>query len=305
MNQGVPRVSVIINTYNSTRYLDETLDSLCAQTVTDWEAVVWDNRSEDDTVARIQARGDPRFRVAVAPRKMTLAEARTHALDLARAEWMAFLDHDDIWLPGKLEAQLALAAAAKPSENLGLVYARTRSISSRGDEGETIYRYKGRPLPEGRILPVLLEQGSIIPMPSAMIHRRAWEAIRPIPPRFTFAEDYWLFAAVAENFSVRCVQEVQCLYRVHPDSATARYRHLAFVESLEILDLWRAHLPEHRYRYRRRVCQTLWAVEMMRVEHRPLAATVKVLREGSLAYLLRGGLSYFFRRFIRRRQPVS
>ncbi len=305
MSGRVPRVSVILNTCNSSRYLDETLDSLLAQTVTDWEAIVWDNCSGDDTVARVEARRDPRFRVEVAPRPMTLAEGRNQALDRAVGEWLAFLDHDDLWQPGKLAAQLARAAEAPDPERVGLVYARTRSFSERGDEGEMIFRYEGRPLPEGRVLTVLLEEGSIIPLSSAMIRRRAWEAVRPIPAHLRFAEDYWLFLALAERFEVRCVQSEQCRYRVHAGSTTARHRHLSHIESLELLEAWRDHLPAARYRRRRRIYHTLWAVELVRREGRWAAALAKILREGSLPFLVRGGLSHLVRTRLRRRRPVS
>lgn len=305
MKTGEPRVSVILNTYNSTRYLAATLDSICAQTVTDWEVVVWDNRSTDGTVAQVEARGDPRFRVHVAPRAMTLAEGRNEALDRARGEWLAFLDHDDLWEPRKLEAQLACVDSPEAAAKVGLVYTRARSFSSRGDEGEMIFRYEGRPLPEGRILTVLLEEGSIIPLSSAMVRRRAWEAVRPIPAHLQFAEDYWLFAAIAEHWEVRCVQEVQCRYRVHPGSATARFRHLSHIESIEVLDRWRTHLSEERYWRRRRICESLWAAEMIVRERRLWAGLGKLLREGSPAFFLRGACSHFFRRYIRGRRPVS
>jgi GT2 family glycosyltransferase len=188
---------------------------------------------------------------------------------------------------------------------VGLVYARTRSFSSRGDEGETIHRFTGRPLPEGRILQVLLEQGCLIPLPSAMIRRDAWEKVGPIPSHLKFAEDYWLFAAIAEYFEVRCVQTACCFYRVHPESETARNRVLSHIESLEVLERWRYQLTPAAYRRRRRICHTLWATEMVRKERRVWAGLTKLTRDGSLPFLLRGCCSVAIRQFLLNRRPVS
>lgn len=300
-----PRVSVIINTFNSVRLLGPTLDSLFGQTFTDWELIIWDNQSDDGTVALVRSRPDPRVRLFEAPRRMTLAEGRNGALAQARGEWLAFLDHDDLWLPHKLQAQLDLADTSPAGEELGLIYARTRSFSARGDEGEMIYRYAGRPLPEGRILRVLLEQGCIIPLVSAMVHRRAWERVGPIPGHYRFAEDYWLFAAVAEHFEVRCVQADCCLYRVHSGSATATSKELSHLEALEVLECWREHIPPRTYRRRRRVYHTLLAVELLLKRRRFGAGFAKLLAQGSVFFFFRGCCAHLIRTCIVGRRPVS
>ena len=83
------------------------------------------------------------------------------------------------------------------ASDVGLVYGRTLSFSSRGEEGETIFRYAGRDLPEGRLLRTLLNEGCIIPLVSAMVLKQAYWDVGGIPPEYTFAEDYYLFVAVA------------------------------------------------------------------------------------------------------------
>lgn len=305
MNPPAPRVSVILNTFNSTRYLSETLASLFAQTWRDWELIVWDNCSEDDTLRLVREQADERVRIFVAPRRMTLAEGRNEAMARARGGWLAFLDHDDLWLPHKLAAQLRRAEEAPEPGRVGLVYARTRSFSARGDEGEMVYRYAGRPLPEGRILRQLLLEGCIVPMVAGMISAEAVRAVGPIPAHYRFAEDYWLFAAVAERFETRCVQEVCCRYRVHSESATARSRSLSHQEALTVLETFRHHLPPADYRSRRRQLQSLWAAEMICREGRPVAGLGRLLREGSPGFFLAGSFRHLWRRWVRGRRPVS
>ena len=75
-----PLVSVVMNGFNSARYLSEAIASLRAQTYERWELVFWDNRSEDKSAAIVRACDDPRIRFHCAPRRMSLAEGRNAAI---------------------------------------------------------------------------------------------------------------------------------------------------------------------------------------------------------------------------------
>lgn len=92
-----PLVSVIINCYNSEKYLRETIDSLLSQTYEDWEAIFWDNCSTDKTSEIIANYNDSRFRYFLAEKNTPLGEARNLAMEKVRGEYLCFLDSDDIW----------------------------------------------------------------------------------------------------------------------------------------------------------------------------------------------------------------
>lgn len=104
-----PRVSVVMPAYNAGRYLAESIESVRAQTYVDWELLVVDDGSADDTgeVARRFAETDARVRYARRPNGGQAA-ARNTGLREAKGELIAFLDADDLWLPGKLSAQIAV-----------------------------------------------------------------------------------------------------------------------------------------------------------------------------------------------------
>ncbi len=102
-------VSVIMPNYNGEKFLAETIESVLAQTYSDWELLIVDDCSTDGSVALIQgfAEKDARIRLFVQEKNSGAAAARNRALSEAQGKWIAFLDSDDIWLPEKLEKQLS------------------------------------------------------------------------------------------------------------------------------------------------------------------------------------------------------
>ena len=301
---STPFVSVVMNGFNSAEYLQEAIDSLLAQTFTDWEMVFWDNQSEDATAAIVQAVTDSRVRFHCSDRRMSLAEGRNEAIARTSGRWIAFLDCDDRWSNDKLARQIERLSAAA-SDKVGLVYARTMSFSARGPEGETTYRYTGRPLPEGNIIKLMLTEGNLIPIVSALVRREAFDAVGPIPLHYTFAEDYFLFTAIAERYEVLCVQEACCEYRVHPNSATARNKIASHVEGLAVLEHFSRHLEPAALRRRRAIYGTLLGLELMRHSGKRLQGLLHLMRHGSLTFLVGGMCRTFVRRFLLGRRPFS
>jgi glycosyltransferase involved in cell wall biosynthesis len=107
-----PVVSVVIPAFNAARYLGEALDSVFGQTLTDLELVVVDDGSTDETPQVVQGYGS-RVRYVRQP-NAGVASARNRGVAESSGRYVAFLDADDVWLPGKLERQLE-ALAARPS----------------------------------------------------------------------------------------------------------------------------------------------------------------------------------------------
>lgn len=101
-------VSIITPAYRAARFVGETIRSVQAQTWTNWEMLIVDDCSPDDTCAVVEAAaaGDARVRLIRQPQNGGPAAARNAALAAARGRWLAFLDSDDLWLPEKLERQL-------------------------------------------------------------------------------------------------------------------------------------------------------------------------------------------------------
>jgi len=106
---SAPRVTVVLITYNGAALIEQALRQALAQTFPSLEVVVVDDGSSDGTAAaaRAAAAGDPRVRVVSQPNGGP-ASARNRGIREARGELVAFLDHDDLWSPHKLEAQVSL-----------------------------------------------------------------------------------------------------------------------------------------------------------------------------------------------------
>ncbi|MBD5641846.1 MAG: glycosyltransferase family 2 protein, partial [Desulfovibrio sp.] len=105
-----PKFSVIMNCLDCERYLPAALASLKAQSCQDFEIIFWDNGSRDESAAIALDYG-PRLRYFRSEETVPLGQARNLAISKAEGEYVAFLDCDDLWRPGKLEKQLALLEA--------------------------------------------------------------------------------------------------------------------------------------------------------------------------------------------------
>lgn len=102
-------ISIISPVYNAERFVEETIRSVLGQTYSNWELLlVIDAKSTDDSLSICkswQVR-DPRIRVVVSPANLGVANNRNHGIEVAKGEFIAFLDSDDVWLPQKLERQI-------------------------------------------------------------------------------------------------------------------------------------------------------------------------------------------------------
>jgi glycosyltransferase involved in cell wall biosynthesis len=106
-----PTVTIVTPLYNSRGFVRDTLDSVLKQTMSCWEIILVDDGSTDDTAAIVAPYlSDKRFSY-IRQQNLGIAEARNSGLRVARGEWICLLDHDDHWLPTKLEKQLRYAQA--------------------------------------------------------------------------------------------------------------------------------------------------------------------------------------------------
>lgn len=125
-----PFVSVITAAYDTEAFIAETIASVQAQTRGDWEMLVADDASSDRTAAIVEAAAakDPRIRLIRLNRNSGVAHARNVALAAAQGRFIAFLDSDDLWLPQKLERQVAFMQ----EQNAAVSYTAYRRIDETG-----------------------------------------------------------------------------------------------------------------------------------------------------------------------------
>lgn len=100
-------VSIIMPSYNTGRFIAESIKSVLAQTYPDWELIIVDDCSTDNTDEIVASFNDDRIRYFKNEKNSGAAVSRNRALREAKGKWIAFLDSDDLWLPEKLEKQIA------------------------------------------------------------------------------------------------------------------------------------------------------------------------------------------------------
>lgn len=130
MSSPSPVVSIIVPCYNSGRFIRATLEAVRAQTFADWECIVIDDASNDDSAAIVAAMAaeDPRIVPLRLTKNLGAAGARNAGLERVRGEFIAFLDSDDYWVPEKLECQVAFARTT----GAALVHSSYRFVDESG-----------------------------------------------------------------------------------------------------------------------------------------------------------------------------
>ncbi|KKM96618.1 hypothetical protein LCGC14_1176340 [marine sediment metagenome] len=192
-----PAVSVIVPVHNMGRYLDDTLSSIAAQTMTDWECVIVDDASPDPMDRQIAERwvaSDGRFRLIVKERNEYLAAARNTGIEAARGRYIMPLDADDMLTPTALAA---LAGGLDANREVDIAYGGVLFVN---DDGRTPTQYEGASSPghSGWPVPFRLDwqlqgPGQLLPYAS-MYRKRVWESVGGYRRRARSSEDceFWL-----------------------------------------------------------------------------------------------------------------
>lgn len=223
-------VSIVIPTYNHAHFLGRALQSVLDQTYTHWEALVIDNHSQDNTDEVVKSFSDPRIRLFKIHNHGVIAASRNLGMREASGEWIAFLDSDDYWYPGKLEILMAAAAAEDAYDVLSndelMVDIKTgaKQLSQCGPYQKDFYK-------------VLLVEGNRLSPSAAMVRR---EFLVRNSLAFDESQDY----ATVEDYDfwlnlARCgarfkfVHEVLGEYVIHETNSSIRLaRHWKNCETL-------------------------------------------------------------------------
>ena len=113
-----PLVSIVIPTYNHAPMLQRALATVIEQTYQNWNAIVVNNYSTDNTLEVVAQFNDPRIQCVNFRNNGVIGASRNEGIALATGKYVAFLDSDDAWLPGKLTAQLAALRAAPAGQDV-------------------------------------------------------------------------------------------------------------------------------------------------------------------------------------------
>jgi glycosyltransferase involved in cell wall biosynthesis len=211
----VPLVSVIIPTYNRAALVQEAVASVLAQTCRDFEFLVVDDGSTDDT-AEVLAGLDGQFQVLRHPSRRGVSATRNTGIAAARGEWLAFLDSDDLWLPEKLARQLAYLAA-----HPDLLWCQTEETWVR--RGRRVNQPLTHRKVGGRIFLQSLERCLVSPS-AVLLHRRLIEAHGGFDESLPACEDYDLWLRLSWRYPVGLLAEPLIIKRGgHADQLSAQW----------------------------------------------------------------------------------
>ena len=204
------KVSVIIPCYNHGHYLSRAVESVLAQTYGNWEVIIVDDGSTDDTRGAALAFADPRIRY-IYQQNQGLSAARNAGIREASGSYLAFLDADDEWDPRFLQHTTKALGA---DEHLGGVYTLNRFIDRQGNLLPSI---GGCVVPPDELRARNLE-GGFFPPAAALIRASVCRQVGVFDTSLTSEEDWDLWLRMLERYQMQGVTEPLAHYRVYPDS---------------------------------------------------------------------------------------
>jgi len=210
-------VDIIIPAYNAARYLRAAIDSVISQTYDDWRIILVNDGSTDDTaeIAReYQFRLGERMLIITQP-NAGMSAARNTAIRNSSAEFLAFLDSDDVWLPCRLSESLK---AFQSHPDVGLAYGLITWID---EAGNVLNTFKGNPHDaEGRIAPAIYMRKVELPCVTVTIRKKCLDEVGLFDETMKGTEDRDLWLRIALRHEVAFVPKVIAYYRTSTHSVS-------------------------------------------------------------------------------------
>jgi glycosyltransferase involved in cell wall biosynthesis len=210
----MPKVSVIIITYNRAALLPTAITSVLNQTFQDFEIIIVDDASQDETPSVVASFQDQRIRYIRHKQNAGEAGARNTGVANASGEYIAFLDDDDEWLPEKLELQLGVLK--NNSAKVGVVYTGRLTIDGSSKKVISILT----PTEKGDLLQEL-RRGSPITISSALVRKECFSEIGLFDEQIAYGVDYDMWIRIAGTYHFECVAKPLVKYTVHRRSLSA------------------------------------------------------------------------------------
>lgn len=205
-----PRVSVVMTAYKGSKLIAETIESILTQSFRDFELIIIEDCSPDDTAEVIKKFSDPRIKLHQNPENLGISRSRNRGMSLARGEYIAATDQDDISLPDRLARQVAFL-----DQNPDFVLTATAAKELRSGKLRSYYFPEMRP----HVLHWALFTRSRIVHSSICFRRRTQQEFAlEYDDRYRFAEDYLLFHRFAEAGKIVILPEELMIYRQHPEN---------------------------------------------------------------------------------------
>ncbi len=209
-----PRVSVLMTTYNGAKFIGESIDSILCQTFSDFEFIIVDDASTDNTPDLIAAYDNSRIRYDRLERNVGVVGARNHAIELARGTYIAPLDHDDLARPTRLARQ---AAWLDENPDVVMVSSEFRVLEN-GRLYSAYQPFLGTPR---EAVPFFLHLRNGIPYSSIMFRASSVERLGTVfREDYKYVDDFDLYHRLLPLGSIDWIPEPLTIYRVHSANTT-------------------------------------------------------------------------------------
>lgn len=255
------KISVTMPAYNAERFIAEAVESILNQTFRDFELIIVNDGSTDGTlaIAESYAAKDDRVTVVSQPNG-GISAARNRGLSVAKGEWIAVMDSDDVALPQRFERQLDFLAK---NPDLAVISSYVHNID---DKGKRIAQYES-PLTDRQAVKDLVARDGLISFhhSAVLMRREVVEAVGGYRGQFDMLEDCDLWNRIAEQGHGILVQPEYLLeYRLHPSSVS--------VDHARTLALKRRWLHDCLYHRRRGEAEPSWDAFLAQRHARPWAS---------------------------------
>lgn len=210
-----PAVSVIIPTYNRAHLIDKAIKSVLNQTFQDFEVIVVDDASTDNTEEMAKSFADFKVYYICHQHNRGASAARNSGIEASRGEYIAFLDSDDEWLPEKLNKQMKIFESE--SSEVGVVYTGVYY----GDEKDKKVKKVHMPRKEGYIYEDLLKRETEIYISTVLLKKECFTKVGLFDESLFIGEDYDMWLRIAKYYKFRAIKELLVVGLIHDSQITA------------------------------------------------------------------------------------
>lgn len=202
-------VTIIMNCFNSEKYIQLSIESVLKQTYTNWELIVWDNCSTDNTQKIISKFDDKRIFYFYSKEHLSLGAARNKAIKKSNGKYISFLDSDDIWLSTKLEIQVKFI---EQNTRINFVYSDYFIINKNGNRG---FKLKIGKNPSGKIFHHILRKN--VPALLTVLFESSFikSEFNLFDPNLELVEEFEFFSRLLRQYEAGYISIPLAEYRIH------------------------------------------------------------------------------------------
>jgi glycosyltransferase involved in cell wall biosynthesis len=214
----MPKVSVVVPTHNRAAFLREAISSVLDQTFQDFEIIVVDDASEDETSEVVRGFADNRIKYIRHDVGRRVAATRNTGISHSLGRYIAFLDDDDSWLKDKLQRQLDLIESS--SANTGVVYTSFTRVETCTVEAPI---YSNPTKKRGHLLNELSSGNWVGTASTVLLKRECLDKVGLFDEQIDFGEEYDLWIRISREFDFEYIEEPLVVYRVHEKKLSTDY----------------------------------------------------------------------------------